>query len=455
MPKNQNRHPGANQRDLLENSVSQQVGDVAAFVDTLSPKGAADTLAALPVEQSAETFDKPELNHAAELIELLPTHETSVVLGKMSSDRAADILQNLGKTARTRLLGLPSSERQAELRSLRSYPRDTAGGVMTTEFVSVPATSTVNDTLPHIRDVERSRETVYAIYILDPTSRKPLRTASLQRLITVELKALVLSICPGYHPIAVTPMADREDVARLITKYDRLAVPVVDDSGHVLGIVTLDDVIDAMIEESTEDVQKLGGMGALDRPYMDIGFFQMIKKRAGWLAALFMGEVLTASAIQHFEADVAKAVVLTLFIPLLMSSGGNSDAQATSLVTRAQALQELRLSQCCRVARELPTAIALGAFLGAIGIGRIALWQTAGFYDYGKRWLIVARTVGASLVAIATFGALAASMLPFALKELRFDPASASAPFAATLVDVPGIVIFFSIALLFLTGNFL
>jgi magnesium transporter len=211
-----------------------------------------------------------------------------------------------------------------------------------------------------------------------------------------------------------------------------------------------------MIEESTEDVQKFGGMQPLERRYMEIGFIEMIKKRGGWLAALFVGEMLTASAMQYFEAEIAKAVVLTLFIPLIMSSGGNSGAQATSLIIRALALQEVKLSQWWRIAwRELPTGMALGGFLGSIGVGRIWLWQIAGFYDYGEHWHLIAFTVGTALVTIVTFGSLAGSMLPFALKALNFDPASASAPFVATLVDVSGIVIYFSIALLFLTGSLL
>lgn len=327
---------------------------------------------------------------------------------------------------------------------------------MTTEFVSVPATWTVEDTLQHIREVERTRETIYAIYILDPASRRLLQTTTLRRLIASAPEAPILSVFPDLRPIVVTPMVDREDVARLIIKYDLLAVPVVDDLGQVLGIVTVDDIMDAMIEESTEDVQKFGGMEALDRRYMDIGFLQMIRKRGGWLAALFMGEMLTASAMQHFEADIAKAVVLTLFIPLIMSSGGNSGSQATSLIIRSLALQELRLTQWWRVAmRELPTGIALGAILGVIGIGRIALWQMTGLYDYGEHWPLIALTVCTALIAIVTFGSLIGSMLPFALKALNFDPATASAPFVATLVDVSGIVIYFSIALFFLTGTLL
>jgi magnesium transporter len=245
-------------------------------------------------------------------------------------------------------------------------------------------------------------------------------------------------------------------VARLISKYDLLAVPVVDKRGHVLGIVTVDDIIDAMIEETTEDVQRFGGVEALDAPYMDIGFVRMIQKRAGWLCALFLGEMLTASAMQHFELELEKAVVLTLFIPLIMSSDGNSGSQATSLIIRAVALQEVRLRDWWRVAlRELPTGVTLGAILGVIGVVRIALWQNLGVFDYGEHWVLVAFTVGAALVGIVTFGSLAGSMLPFILKRIGFDPANASAPFVATLVDVTGLVIYFSIALVFLRGTLL
>jgi magnesium transporter len=292
--------------------------------------------------------------------------------------------------------------------------------------------------------------------VLDPKTKALVRAISLRRLITGEPQQQVLSICPPRRPLTVSPLADREDVARLISKYDLLAVPVVDKKGHVLGIVTVDDIIDAMIEESTEDVQKFGGVEALEAPYMEIGFLEMIQKRAGWLCALFLGEMLTASAMQHFESELEKAVVLTLFIPLIMSSGGNSGSQATSLIIRAVALQEVRLSDWWRVAlRELPTGVMLGSILGVIGIIRIALWQKLGVFDYGEHWVLVACTVGAALVGIVTFGSLAGSMLPFVLKRMGFDPASASAPFVATLVDVTGLVIYFSIALIFLRGTLL
>jgi len=258
------------------------------------------------------------------------------------------------------------------------------------------------------------------------------------------------------RPLTVTVGVDREDVARLISKYNLLSVPVVDEADHVIGIVTVDDVIDAIVREQTEDVQKFGGMEALDHPYLEIGFWAMIRKRAGWLTALFLGEMLTATAMGHFEAEIAKAVVLALFVPLIISSGGNSGSQATSLIIRALALRELTLADWWRIGlRELPSGLTLGAILGAVGVIRIVIWQQFGWYNYGTHWPLVAMTVGLALVGVVTFGSLAGSMLPFLLKRLGFDPASASAPFVATLVDVTGLVIYFSVAALILGGTLL
>jgi magnesium transporter len=314
----------------------------------------------------------------------------------------------------------------------------------------------VGQTLDLIRRVERTRETVYAIYVLDPEDQTIVDAVTLRRLITGDPMAPVLSVAMPRQLLTVPPEMDREDVARLMSKYDLLAIPVVDTNRHLLGIVTVDDVIDAIVAETTEDVQRFGGMEALDGPYMSIGFGQMIYKRAGWLCALFLSEMLTATAMQHFESELEKAVVLTLFIPLIMSSGGNSGSQATSLIIRAIALGQVELREWWKVAlREIPTGITLGAFLGVIGVVRIIAWQKLGLFDYGEHWLLVALTVGCALVGIVTFGSLAGSMLPFILKRLGFDPASASAPFVATLVDVSGLVIYFSIALLILRGSLL
>ncbi|MBX9711645.1 MAG: magnesium transporter, partial [Xanthobacteraceae bacterium] len=351
--------------------------------------------------------------------------------------------------------GLDEASRSA-IAGLLAYPENTAGAMMTTEFVSVPGDWSVERTLQHIRQVERTRETIYAIYVLDPVTRRFMGAVTLRRLISGEPSALITTLIPAHAPITTFPLIDREDVARLISKHDLLSVPVLDKAGHVLGIVTVDDIIDAIIEENTEDVQKFGGMTATEEPYMQIGMMSMIGKRGGWLCALFLSEMLTASAMQHFQDELEKALVLTLFIPLIMSSGGNSGSQATSLLIRSLALRDVKLSDWWRVAiRELPTGIILGAGLGLIGFVRIALWQKLGIYNYGEHWQLVGLTVAAALVGVVTFGSVAGSMLPFALQKLGFDPASASAPFVATLVDVTGLMIYFSVALLILHGTLL
>jgi magnesium transporter len=255
---------------------------------------------------------------------------------------------------------------------------------------------------------------------------------------------------------SVRPTADREEVARITSTYDLVAVPVVSEDGRILGVVTVDDVIDAIVEEGTEDVQKLGGMEALNEPYMDMGFVPMLRKRAGWLMVLFVGELLTASVMQHFEVELAKALVLTLFIPLIVSSGGNSGSQATSLIIRALALGEIKRGDWWRVAmRELPSGLVLGLILGSLGVVRVLLWQTIGQADYGPHFVLVGLTVGIALLGVVTFGSLIGSMLPFLLHRLGFDPASASAPFVATLVDVTGLTIYFYVALLLLQGTLL
>jgi magnesium transporter len=354
------------------------------------------------------------------------------------------------------LLATVSEPTRAALQKLLQYPAETAGGIMTTEFVSVPSDWTVEQTLRLIREVGGRKETVYAIYIVDAATNELVHVVSLRELLTAEREDNVLEVGNRRPPLTVTASMDREEAARLISKYNLLAIPVVDDQRRMLGIVTVDDVIDALVEETTEDVQRFGGMEALDAPYMEIGFVEMIKKRAGWLCALFLSEMLTATAMQRFQGEIEHAAVLAMFIPLVMSSGGNSGSQATSLVIRALALQELKLKDWWRIAvRELPTGLVLGAILGVIGFTRIVLWQNLHIFNYGPFYMLLAIAVGFALVGIVAFGSLAGSMLPFLLKRVGFDPASASAPFVATLVDVTGLVIYFSVAFLVLHGTIL
>ena len=444
-----------NPASLAASMIDERAPDIVEALNDMPPELAVAVLLHLPPDRAIEVLDQPGLEREPELITLMPRTVAAKLLAGVSADRLADIFRQVKEPHCSELLDLLDPGTRVNIRRLLEYPKDTAGSIMTTEFASVPSTYTVEQTLDYIRHVESSRETVYAIYVLDPLSKKLVKTITLRRLITGDPQAPVLSVARPGRVITATPFMDREDVARLISKYDLLAVPVV-DHGRVIGIVTVDDVIDAILQESTEDVQKFGGMAAVNEPYMEIGFWQMMKKRGGWLCALFLSELLTASAMQGYEGELEKAIVLTLFIPLIMSSGGNSGSQATSLLIRALALRELEIKDWWRVAlREIPNGLALGAMLGLVGIVRISVWQYLGFYDYGEHWMLIALTVGATLVGIVMFGSLTGSMLPFILQRTGFDPASASAPFVATLVDVTGLVIYFTVASMILQGTLL
>jgi magnesium transporter len=445
---------GFNAAVVAASLTNEHTADTVDVLNRLEPDEAAEVLRLLPREKAIEVLDKPELDFGAEIVEALPHDVAIPLLAGMSSDMAADLIQQLRDPPRTELMnGLDLASRNA-ITSLLAYPPNTAGAMMTIEFVSAPSNWTVERTLQHIRQVERTRETVYAIYVLDPVTRRLVGALSLRRLIAGEPNEKIGDL--AVTPITTLPLVDREDVARLISRHDLLAVPVVDKASHLLGIVTFDDVIDAIIEEGTEDAQKFGGMEAIEEPYLQIGLGNMIRKRGVWLAVLFISEMLTASVMQHFEGELEKALVLTLFIPLIMSSGGNSGSQATSLLIRALALHDVKLSDWWHVMlRELPTGLLLGAGLGVIGLFRVVMWQKLGIYDYGEHWLLVGVTVAAALVGVVTFGSVAGSMLPFLLQRVGFDPASASAPFVATLVDVTGLMIYFSVALLILRGTLL
>jgi magnesium transporter len=296
-------------------------------------------------------------------------------------------------------------------------------------------------------------ETLYYAYVLDGEQRL-LGVTSVRELFTAAPEKLVRDIMDT-QVISAREDTDQEAVARLFAAHDLLAVPVVDDQNRMKGIVTVDDIVDVVQEEATEDVQKFGGMNALDAPYLETRFVPMIKKRAGWLSVLFLGEMLTASAMGVYEEEIARAVVLALFVPLIISSGGNSGSQASTLVIRAMALGEVGLKDWWRIIRrELAAGVTLGCILAAIGVVRILVWQRL-FHSYGGHYALVAATVAVSLVGVVAWGTLSGSMLPFILRRIGFDPASASAPFVATLVDVSGLVIYFNVGAVLLRGTLL
>ena len=434
----------------------ERAPEIVEALNAREPADAAKLLRSLPAEKAIEVLDLPGLDNTCEILAELPKDTAVSLLSGVSDDRAADIFKELVEPLRTTLLNGLNPETRNVISGLLAYPERSAGSIMTTEFVSVPSSWTIAEVLHHIRMVERTRETVYSIFVIDPVKKTLIQAVPLRRLISADPHANVLTAAPARKPLMIAPEADRMEAARLISRYDLLAVAVVDGPGHILGIVTVGALIDAILAVSTEGAQKFRGMAAIDEPYLRIGFGEMIKKRAGWLCALFLSEMLTATAMQSYQSELERAIVLTLFIPLIMSSGGNSGSQATSLLIRSLALHEVRLRDWWRVAvRELPTGIVLGTILGLIGIIRITLWQTLGLFDYGPHWALVAATVGAALIGIVTFGSLCGSMLPFILKRIGFDPASASAPFVATLVDVTGLVIYFGVAAVILRGTLL
>ncbi|HWD14960.1 magnesium transporter [Pseudochrobactrum sp. sp1633] len=441
---------------LLQQVSQLRTGDAVELINDLDSDDKIALFSALSTDQAVLFLDQPELHFAEQIIDNLDNGRAAEILNGMSADRATDIFHDMDWQSRNRLFAILAPETKANLKKLMGYPADTAGGLMTTEFIAVPASWSVEQTLQYIRKVERSRETVYAIYVEDEATRVLQHVVSLRRLITADPQASIAEVGRDQEPLTIPPMMDQEEVSRLFRKHDLLAIPVVDEQHHLIGIVTVDDVLDAMTEETSEDAYKFGGMEAFTKPYMQIGFFEMLRKRGGWLCILFLSEMLTASAMQHFEVELEKAIVLALFIPLIMSSGGNSGSQATSLLIRALALQDLKLGDWWRVAlREIPTGLVLGSMLGLIGFVRIAIWQKTGLYDYGEHWVLIGITIGVALIGIVLFGSLSGSMLPFVLQRLGLDPASASAPFVATLVDVMGLVIYFSVAVIFLTGTLL
>jgi magnesium transporter len=387
----------------------------------------------------------------AELLLVLPVGERRLWMRLLAPDDAADVIQEAPHAERAGLLALLDNATRTEVAALLSYAEDEAGGLMNPRYARVRPEMSVDEALSYLRRQARERlETIYYAYVLDAQQRL-LGVVSFRELFAAPGDKKVQEVM---HPevVTVSEQMDQEAVSQLFAHHDLIALPVVDAEGRMKGIVTIDDIVDVVQEEATEDIQKIGGMEALDGPYLQIGFAHMVKKRAGWLSALFLGEMLTATAMGYYEHEIARAVVLALFIPLIISSGGNSGSQASTLVIRAMALGEVRLRDWWRVIhRELAAGFALGAILGAIGLTRILLWP-ARAQLYGEHYLLVGLTVAFSLVGVVLFGTIAGSMLPFILRRLGFDPASASAPFVATLVDVTGLVIYFTVASVILRG---
>ncbi|WP_437929534.1 magnesium transporter [Sorangium sp. So ce291] len=372
----------------------------------------------------------------------------------LAPDDAADVIQLVPPQDRASFLQLLDEPTRREVAALMAYAEDAAGGLMSPRFARLRPDMQVGEAIRYLqRQAQEKVETIYYAYVLDQAQR--LQGVVSFRDLFVAPGDKAVSDVMRRDVISVPDTLDQEAVARVIAQHDLNALPVVDAEGRMKGIVTVDDIVDVVQQAATEDIQKLGGMEALDTPYMQTSMLAMVKKRAGWLSALFLGEMLTASAMGHYEDEIARAVVLALFVPLIISSGGNSGSQATTLIIRAMALGEVAVKDWWRIVRrELTAGLSLGVILAMIGLVRILVWQAI-FHTYGEHYREVAATVAVSLVGIVMWGTLAGSMLPFAIRRLGFDPASASAPFVATLVDVSGLVIYFNVAQLLLRGSLL
>jgi magnesium transporter len=427
--------------------------DIAEVIRDIPERDQAVLFRLLPTSKASETFEFIDRETQKNLLRALGQQEVGAILNEMRPDDRTALLEDLPGEVVQQLIALLTVEERVTAQSLLGYPEKSVGRLMTPDYVAVRREWTIAESLQHIRTHGMDSETLNVIYVVDERG-----------ILTDDLRIREVLLSPPERRISdlmdesfVTLRADddQETAVNVFAKYNRVALPVTNAAGTLLGIVTVDDVLSVAQRESSDDIQKFGGMEALDEPYVATPLLQMVRKRAGWLVILFLSEMLTATAMGFFEDEIAKAVVLALFVPLIISSGGNSGSQAATLIIRAMALGEVTLREWWYVMRrEILSGLMLGSILGSIGFMRIALWS-AFSPMYGPHWPLIACTVGTSLVGVVLWGTLSGSMLPLVLKRLGADPATSSAPFVATLVDVTGLVIYFSVALLFLSGTLL
>lgn len=413
----------------------------------------------LPAALAADVFEYLDLEAQQQLLRAMAHEQVVAILNEMSPDDRTALLEELPGAASRQLIQLLTPEERKVAQALLGYPEGSVGRLMTPDFVAVHEHWTVKQVLDYVREHGQDRETLNFIYVVDERG-KLVDDLRIREFLLRPLTASVDEFMDRNF-VHLHATQSQQEALQIFRKYDRAALPVVDSANVLVGIVTVDDMLDVAEEEATEDIQKIGGMEALDEPYMRISLWRMVRKRAGWLIILFLGEMLTATAMSSYQDEISKAVVLALFLPLIISSGGNSGSQASTLIIRAMALGEVTLRDWWRVmARELRAGFSLGAILGVIGAVRVTLWSILGkeyFHReiYGPHWPLVALTIGIALVGVVLWGSLSGSMLPFILRRCGADPATSSAPFVATLVDVTGLIIYFSIALLIMRGAML
>jgi len=431
-----------------------QPSEVAQIFLSLHASSAIKAFQSFPEKNKIILF--PYLDHLVQkqIINEIPKDEASRILNSISSDDLLIFLSNLKGVEVSGTLEYLNEKNKKIAHNLLGYPKESVARLINTGFVTLKREMTIEEAMAHLRQFHEDSETANIIYVVDDDG-KLIDDIPIRRLVLNEPRKTIEEIMDGFY-IKLNLQDSKETAVDLFKQYDRAALPVTNDHNMLLGVITVDDVLDVEEEKNTKEMQRFGGLESLDYPYVKTPFFSLIRKRAGWLIILFVGEMLTATAMGYFDKEISRAVVLALFVPLIISSGGNSGSQAATLIIRAMALRELSFRDWWFVMRrEILSGLTLGVILGAIGFLRITIWQEVHWYEYGVHWLLIAITIFFSLIGIVMWGTLSGSMIPIVLKKFKIDPATSSAPFVATLVDVTGLVIYFSIAAIILKGTLL
>ncbi|MBK5271733.1 MAG: magnesium transporter [Bacteroidia bacterium] len=437
-------------RDFLDD---QNISDVAALVDEFE-EYESNIIANMSLHRAASVFKILDLSAQKRIIHSLPPNTTASLLNELPADDRTDFLEELPSNAVRELIKLMDPEERKITLSLLGYPENSIGRLMTPDYVYVFPHNSIEEVFATIRKYGKDSETINVIYIINEKGEL-LDDIRISDFILNSPDKKVSEMMDG-RVIALNAFDDQESAGEVFKMNNRVALPVVSNSNKLLGIVTIDDILWVTSEEFSEDMQKIGGTAALDQPYLEMPLFKLFKKRAVWLVILFLGELLTATVMTYFENEIKRAVVLALFIPLIISSGGNSGSQASTLIIQAMAVGEIALKDWWRVMRrEIISGLLLGTALGLIGFFRIFAWHSVAPDLYGAHWMAIGITVGITLLGVVLWGTISGSMLPMILKRLGADPAVSSAPFVATLVDVTGLVIYFSVAFMLLKGTLL
>ena len=429
------------------------ISDVGQLIED-NKEHATEIMSDLSIHRAASTFKIIELGVQKDIIQELPPLKTAALLNELPADDRTSFLEELSTNAVRELIKLLNPEERKITLSLLGYPEGSVGRLMTPDYIAVQADWTISEVLEYIREVGQDSETIDVIYVINDQGQL-LDDVRIKEFLLSPPDRMVSELTDGRY-IELNVYDDQEKANQVFKMNNRVALPVVDNNDILLGIVTIDDVLWVANEEFSEDMQKMGGTEALEEPYLEISIFKLFKKRVGWLIVLFLGEMLTATAMASYEHALDKALILSLFIPLIISSGGNTGSQASSLIIQALTVGEVTLADWWKVMRrEIVSGIMLGTVLGIIGFSRVMVWSQIFPEVYGAHYFLVAMVVGVSLIGVVMFGTISGSMLPIILKRLGADPAVSSAPFVATLVDVTGVIIYFNCAYFFLKGTML